>query len=235
MTFDAKTVMTSAAKTLLDEDYVRWTLPELLDYLNEGVREIVSLKPTAATKPVTLTLAAGTLQTLPSQYTVLSRVTRNLTKGHLEAGGPVGASAIRPIKDRALLDALYPDWQSSTTMFAATVKHVIYDIADPNIFYVVPGNTGAGKIEAIVGIYPDAIAAPAAPTLIGSYTSAVGLPDAYCNALINYVCYKAFSKDAGLAGAAQRSQAHLALFQGQIGAQQQSEAALALPAVTPAG
>lgn len=235
MTFTAKDVMQSAATTLLDLDFVRWPLAELLGYLNDGLREIVSIKPNANTKAVTLSLAAGTLQTLPPQYPILSRVTRNMITGHTEPGGPVGGVAIRPIKDRAILDALIPNWQADAALFSATVKHVIYDLADPTIFYVAPGNTGAGKIEAIVGAYVDEIAIPADPSDLANFTATVGLPDAYRNPLVNWVCYRAFSKDGGLPASAERAAAHLNLFMSQIGANAQGESALAMPATISVG
>lgn len=235
MTFTAKDVMQSAATTLLDLDFVRWPLTEMLGYLNEGLREIVALKPNANTKAVTLTLVPGTLQTLPAEYTILSRVTRNLITGHTEPGGPVGSTAIRPIKDRAILDAMFPNWQADASLFSAKVKHVIYDLADPRIFYVAPGNTGAGKVEAVVGAYVAEVPAPGDASMIDNFTATVGLPDLYRNALVNWVCYRAFSKDSGLPASAERAAAHLGLFQSQIGALGQGETALALPATVPVG
>lgn len=228
MAFQARDVMKRASTILQDMDAVRWPAIELHGYLNDGLREIVTLKPSANTKTVNLSLVEGTKQTLPAQYTVLSRVVRNM------ASPTAGASAIRPVARRDILDSQIPGWQDSTVMpFAKNVVHVIHDLADPRTFYVVPGNNGTGLIEAVVGAMP-AVNAPPANTadqlLLDSYTNTVDIPDVYQNALIDYVLYRSYSKDNRVAGAAQRAVAHFELFRNAVGGFAQAEAAISLSA-----
>lgn len=222
MSFKAKDVMKAASITLQDSGAVRWTAPELLDYLNAGIREIVTRKPNAVTKTVTLDLAVGTLQTLPQNYTILADVTKN-------AVAP--AIAVRALASRSLLDAQIPDWQQSSQMpFSKTVTHVIHSMSDPRSFWVVPGNDGTGKLEVVVGVMPTPVAPPvgSASLDIGSYTADVPLPDVWQNALENFVLYRAFSKDAGIAGAVERAVAHFQMFTSLLEAVNAGEAALAL-------
>lgn len=226
MTFQAKDVMKRASTILQDEDAVRWTAPELHAYLNDGLREIVSIKPNALSKSVNISLARGTLQALPSEYTVFARVTRNMT------GPTTGGKAIRPLARREIMDSHMPSWQDPSVMpFAKSVVHVIHDMADPRSFYVVPGNDGTGMIEAIVGRMPQPNVAPESVTDqldFDNYTADVDMPDIYQNALIDYVLYRAYSKDSRLAGAAQRSEAHFTLFRTAVTNFSQAEAGMAL-------
>ena len=223
MTFQARDVMRRVATTLQDQSNVRWPTLELLDYLNDGLREIVTIKPNAASKTVVLELDEGTLQTLPPEYTVLSRVSRNM------ATLAVGAGAIRRLDSRSIMDSQIPNWQDPARIpFAKTVVHVIHDIADPNTFYVAPGNDGTGMIEAVVGVIPEAIAAGG--TDIDTYTALVSLPDIYLNALADYVTYRAYSKDGRVAGSSARAQAHFELFRGSVTNFAQAETGMSLAA-----
>lgn len=228
MTFSARDVMESASITLVDTLFTRWPMPELLGYINDGLIEISGLKPNACSATVTLELARGTLQRLPNAYTVLSRVTRNVTVAHTAPGGPVGGDVIRPLKDTSSLDLYMPRWQSDENLFAAKVKHVIYDLADPRQFYVAPGNDGSGMIEAVVGVTPEAIPTPGTPNDIASYSAVIPLRDVYKPILQDYVCFRAFSKDAGIPASEARAAKHLDLFRGAMAALAQGEATMAL-------
>lgn len=216
MSFTALDIIKTATPILFDADHVRWPLPELLDHINDAVRAIVSVKPNAKTETVTLSLVQGTLQTLPDNYPVLARVTRNITTGHLAPGGPVGGPAIRMVDGREAMDAFFPGWQSDTALFSPIVKHVIYDDAAPRHFYVIPGNTGAGLIEAVVGVMPDPITVSDNPNLEATYNVAVPLPDLYRTPVTDYVCFRAFSKDQGVPASQTRAATHLAAFQNAL-------------------
>ena len=227
MSIFAAGILASASTTLLDPRYKRWPEAELISYINEAMKAIVARKPNAATQTVTINLESGTLQTLPAQYPILSRVTRNLTIAHGDPGGPVGGPVIRPIKSRDLLDAMIPGWQSNEVLFSATVKHVIYDLANPRVFYVAPGNNGTGMIEAVVGTIPASIALS---------SDAIPLPDIYRNLITDYVLFKAFSKDAGIPASEARAAAHFGMFESALVSLAEGEASLSMTSlVQPAG
>lgn len=213
MAFTALDIIRPATTTLFDADHVRWPLSELLGYINEAVRAIAAVKPNANTATAELTLVAGTLQTLPDQYTILSRVTRNMVSPG------VGGAAIRMVQGRGLMDSFFPGWQSDAALFGPVVKHVTYDDADLRRFYVMPGNDGAGRIEAVVGVMPAALTIGVGDPLAESSYSAltVGLPDLYQTPVQDYTLYRAFSKDQGIAASAQRAQMHLSTFQIALG------------------
>lgn len=227
MAFTAADVMRRAATTLQDETSVRWKAAELLSYLNDGIIAVVELKPTAKSETVNLTLAAGTLQTLPEQYITLSRVICNvLDNDPLTLG-----STITPIDNRNLMDVMVPGWHDQSVVpYSKQVVHVIHEMSNPRAYHVVPGNNGTGMIRAVVAAKPDLVAPPTAPgdLVIANYTGAVDLPDEFLRALVDYVLYRAYSKDARLAGSAARAQAHFDLFRTSVGNLTGGEAAMAL-------
>ena len=213
MAFHARDVIRRAQIIMQDAGGVRWPPNELLGWLNDGMREIALQKPTATSETVTMNLFAGTKQTLPSGYHKLLSAIRNVGNGRV----------ITPIM-REVLDTQIPGWHNTDVLpFSPTVMHVVDDLFDQNVFYVAPGNDGAGEIELILSRLPAPIATPANPLDIDLYTAAVPVPDIYQNSLTDYLCYRAFSKDINLAGAAQRAQAHYQLFQQALGIKSQVE------------
>lgn len=225
MAFQSRVVLERASTTLQDQSFIRWPLAELHGYLNDGLREIVGLKPSAKSRTVNISLAAGTLQTLAPEHVILSRVSRNMVDED------TGGRAIRRLDSRSIMDAHMPEWQNPAVVpFAKTVVHVIHDIASPTEFYVVPGNDGTGIIEAVVGIMPTASPVPASPTIIGNYSDSVDIPDAYLNSLFDYVLFRAYSKDSRVAGSAARAQAHFELFRTSVTNFSQAEAGSSLAA-----
>lgn len=224
MAFTAAQVMTRASTILQDAGAVRWTNPELHDWLNQALIEIATQKPNARTEVVVLDLVAGTQQELPAEYTTLSRVMRNKRAS-------TGGSAIRTLASREILDAQMPDWQDSTKLpNAADVAYVIHDLAAPRSFMVVPGNDATGKIEAIVGRNPTPVPTPANPLLINSYTAEVDLPDIYQGAVLDFLLSRAFSKDSGAPDAAARAVAHYEKATAAIQAISAGDAAMSLSA-----
>ena len=57
-------------------------------------------------------------------------------------------------------------------------------------------------------------------------TEAIGVRDIYANALMDYMLYRAFAKDADHPGNAERSGAHYAAFASAVGAKSSIEAAI---------
>lgn len=224
MTILASEIFQRTSRILLDETNVRWPLSELRLWLNDGLREIAIVKPTSSSTSIIYTLNPGTYQKLSSNYMSVLRVTRNLKSS---ATSPrVGGRAVRVV-DRVVMDSQLPDWHDTTkTPAAKTVKNVIFDAADPTSFYVYPPNDGTGYVEAIVSKVPTAVSAPAAPADpedIANYAVSLDILDIYANALVDYVLYRAYSKDAAFAGNAQRASAHYAQMANALGVSIQND------------
>lgn len=205
----AKDILETASITLLDQYHTRWPLTELLSYLNKGLKALALDKPNAVTETVDLPLAAGTVQDLTAispDYISLIRVLRN------KNGRAVTAVS------RTMLDVVMPGWQDPNVWPAsAVVDHVIQDVADPRSFLVAPANDGTGIIEAVVSILPTPIPAATDPADIATYTQTVPVPAIFENALVDYVLYRAYAKDADDPANATRAQAHYGMYAAQIG------------------
>ena len=127
------------------------------------------------------------------------------------ASGGTGKRAVRLV-NREVLDAQTPDWHDATTSSGTdaahgqVVKHYLYDEANPRNFYVYPGVSGNAYLEIIYSANPSVVAE-------GGNLS---IPDIFANAVLNYVLYMAYMKDAEFAGNAQRASTHFQLFSASV-------------------
>lgn len=172
MTISVDGLIASVSQILQDTANVRWKKAELVDWLNLGQREIVLFKPNACVINADVTLVAGTKQFLPAGGNSLIDMPRN-TDGN----------AIT-IAIRNLLDLQMPDWHLMTRK-SAKVIHYFYSITDPKTFYVYPPSPGGNKVEISYNANPQEVA-------LGGV---IALDDIYAGALIDYMAYRAFSKD----------------------------------------
>lgn len=211
MPIPVRDVLVQARAILQDGGAARWPVSELVNWLNGALRELPMRKPSSTAVNVVLTLAAGTKQNIPDDYACLIRVVRNVTG---VSPNFVGAASVTPIV-REILDAQNPNWHDpARTPQRLTVRHVIADPFDQRTFYVYPGNNGAGKIECILSAIPTPVAVidPADPDDLDSYDMSIPISAIYQSALIDYVLYRAFSKDMQFGGAAERAAAHFSQF-----------------------
>lgn len=192
MSTTARSIIERAQAQLQDAAGVRWPATELLGWLNDGQREVVILKPNSHVKNIAVRLASGTKQSLPTDGVQLIDVVRNMG-----ADGNTPGRAIRIVM-REILDAQVPNWHIATA--AVEVKHYVYSLLDPKNFYVYPPQPAAnqGYVEMVYG------AAPADATLNGPIT----LDDIYQNVLVDYILYRAYSKDTEYAADQNRAATH---------------------------
>lgn len=214
----AKELLERAGMILLDEDYVRWNLPELLKWLNDGLLAIVTQKPSATAATVTLPLEEGTLQNIPDKYNGILRVVRNM-RGEKSDRMPRKIVSVVGVDT---LDAVNPSWHDpDSVLFKQQVKHIVFDEANPRAFYVYPGNDGTGYIEAVLSEIPQPItlADGADAENIESYNIPLTVNEIYSNALLYFVLHRAYAKDAQVAGAAARSAAWYQQYANELGIQ----------------
>lgn len=222
MSFSAKDVLQSVSTTLQDANHRRWPLGELRGYINDGLKQIAFIKPSAVSKTQRIAMQEGTYQELADGQHLL-RVIRNITSA-ADATPRVGGSIITPI-DRSMLDMQFSNWHDPNVVpFSAIVMHAMMDEENPRSFYVYPGNDGTGAIEAVVTTVPDLVAAPASPDNIDSYSATIDLPTLYESVLRDYVLSRAYEKDAAIPGAMQRAMAYRTAFTQALGAKNQAEA-----------
>jgi len=204
MTVTVQSVLDRVQTTLQDTTGVRWPVTgELVLWINDAQREIALLKPDASAVNETITLVDGTKQSIPSTGNRLLRVVRNMSA----ASDGVGRRSVR-IVSREILDAQTPDWHDPSVpgdaAHGSIIKHYVYDEADPRSFYVYPG------VAATFPAYIE-IVYSANPATVGENDD-LTIPDLYANAVMNYVLYMAYMKDAEYAGNNQRAASHYQLF-----------------------
>jgi hypothetical protein len=214
MTTPAQTIIQSAAETLQDLSAVRWSTAELVRYLNAGQLETVVLRPDANTVNATFTCAAGAKQALPANAVRLLDVTHNVA-------ATSSRGVVRMI-NRNLLDNQVPNWHAQTG--SVNIKHFMLDVVDRNTFYVFPPAFDTAQINIVYAAYPTPVAIPAANTTFTAVTGNIAIPDIFANALVDYVLYKAFAKDAELQSNAARAQAHYAAYGNALGVELKSAA-----------
>lgn len=222
MPVSAKNVLHRCQIILQDAGAVRWPLTELVDWLNDGLKEICLLKPNATSETIHMPLEVGTMQAVPDGYAILIRAWNNCNPN----GTPNG-NVITPIVHE-ILDQQKPGWHDGSIVpFRRMVRHVAADISDPRIFFVYPGNDGTGHMRVTLSrIPPDVVPISGQdPDDFAAYDVEIeSLQAIYQSALINYVLAMAFSKDMQYAGAAERAAAHMSQFTNALGARQAVEA-----------
>ena len=119
---------------------------------------------------------------------------------------------------RDVLDAQTPDWHDPNVTGDAAhtniVKHYTYEESSPRNFYVYPGVSGNAYLEIIYSANPAIVA----------QSGNLSIPDIFANAVLNYVLYMAYMKDAEFAGNNQRASTHYQLFTASVSGKGQVDA-----------
>lgn len=206
MTITALSVVRRAVETLQDSTSIRWPINELVRYLNDGQREIVLHRPDSMVTNATVALVAGSKQALPAGGAKLIEVIRN-TSGTKRA--------VRQC-NREILDAQTPGWHALTGV--TEVLHFMFDPRDPKVFYVYPPAAASGaSVELVYAALPADVTEPADGVTYTSVSGNISVPDIYGNALLDYILYRAYSKDSEYAGNAQRAVSHYTAFANSLG------------------
>lgn len=207
-TITAQAILNKAAIQLTDIGNTRWTRAELLDWLNQGQKQIVILSPNATNKVSTVQLAVGTRQTIPSDGWLLLELIR-----YMGTDGTKPGRAIR-LTSRELIDSFNPNWHADTK--SPVPKHYVFDPQDQTAFYVYPPNTGTGYVQ--LNYAP-------VPPMITSEATVISISDTFEPALLDYILYRACSKDAEYAPGLALAQGYLQTFMASVGVKQTSELA----------
>lgn len=207
-TITAQSIINKAAVQLTDIGNTRWTRAELLGWINDGQRQIVTMAPNATNKISTVQLVSGTRQTIPSDGWTLLEVIRSMGTDGTKPG-----RAIR-LTSREMLDSFNPDWHSDTA--ATTPKHYLFDQQDQTAYFVYPPSNGKGYVQ--LNYSP-------VPADLASESSTISINDIFQTALLDYVLYRACSKDAEYAPGLALAAGYLQTFMTSMGIKGQSEIA----------
>lgn len=191
----ASSIINKAATLLLDPSNVRWTRAELLGWINDGQRQITIQAPQTNSKISTVQLVAGSRQSIPSDGWRLLDVIR-----YMGTNGTTPGRALR-IVSRELIDSYNPNWHNATK--TPVPQNYIFDEQEQTAFYVYPPNTGTGYVQ--INYAP-------VPTDLANESTAISVNDIYQTALLDYVLYRACSKDAEYAPGLQLASGYLTTF-----------------------
>lgn len=168
------------AEILQDETNVTWTEAQLIAWVNDAIRALVNVRPDASSTTAAIQLTANTTKQALSATgdQRLIRLTRNMGA----AGATPGKAIV--LVDMATMDAINPDWHTDTA--GTRVKEYMYNEERPKEFWVYPKPATAFYVEVIKSVLPTAVTAVGDP---------LPVDDIYAPALIEWVCYRAFSRD----------------------------------------
>lgn len=189
-------ILDRVSEILQDSGTVAWTVPQLIEWLNDANRALVLVRPDASSITSAILLAAGTKQTLGAGERMI-RVGRNMGSNGTTAG-----RAIR-LGDLAAMDAFNPDWHTATA--DTVVREYMLDEARPDEFWVSP------PVSSVTPVYVEA-SRVVLPTLMALAGDTLPVDDIYAPALIEWCCYRAFSRDSERTPNWQRAARHYSSF-----------------------
>jgi hypothetical protein len=185
----AQDIFDETRRIIHDEEIgnYRWADAELIDYLNAGTRQIVVLLPEAnSIESIEDTgLSRVARQVLPAGGIKFIRAGRNYADD-----GTTPQGTVRYV-EKDVLDTYDLDWEY--TLATGVVdgpnyfQHYCHDSREPKTYFLYPPPAADNKRLAVVY--------SAVPTAIASVGNTFPLDDEYINAAIQYVTYRALTKE----------------------------------------
>ena len=179
---------------------VRWSDAELLDWLNESYMAIVVVRDDANSVASMQSLEAGARQTLPSDGLKMLRVNRN-GKGRAMMRTTLGT-----------LNASRRNWYGEAE--TDDPEQYALDDTEPTAFYIYPPASSQAQAEIVYSKVP---ARHTTDSLDAVESDSISVRDEYSQALVDYVLYRAFGKDAEGQQNMARANMHYKSFAGAMG------------------
>lgn len=214
----------------------RWPEQELVNWLNDGQLAITKFLPAACSRIDAIKLKPGTRQSIetilaadcipgdgstpsgPIYGVQLLYPIRNMGAN----GATPGAAIPRTPTDRKVLDTQNPNWH---TIPGTKVHQITFDPTTPRHFYVQPAvpASPAQWMELAYIAQPPLIPNTGVPgeelyKFDGASTAVISISDEHVDDLTNYVCGRAYMKDADFAGNDGRAAAFVGMFTSSLNA-----------------
>ena len=196
MSLTAQNLVDRAASVLNDASFTRWASAELLNWLNDGRRELTKYRPDVYATTAAVSAVAGAKQSIPTAGVKFLSAPRQTNKGAIT------------LTDKTILDRFCPDWIHG--YYHTTPLHYSPHESEPRAFWVYP--------PLRQGISLDVVYLPTITDLALSGTLAA-TEEPYAAPLVDYICYRAISKDVEFAGNTARAAAHYQAFVTAVGGQ----------------
>jgi hypothetical protein len=210
-------LISRAGTILQDTTNIRWPAPELQGWLNDSYREITNLRPDSNTQTGEFVCVAGARQVVTATFASAIRlidVVRNVAATSAKG-------AVRLV-NRQMLDDQRRNWYAETG--TVDIQHFMFDARLPKEFLVYPPATVNARLEIVYSSVPLAHTLTEAQLINPATAEVIRIDDSYANAMLDYMLYRAYSKDAEYAANAQRAVAHFQAFQNALGVKSQTEA-----------
>ncbi|MFU2512445.1 DUF6682 family protein [Pseudoalteromonas sp. ASV78] len=213
-TVTVTSVLKKVQIVLQDTTGTRWPLPELLGWFNLAQKDIVNHRPDTHTKSILFDCQLGTRQVLPPEALRLIRITRNET-----------AASKRVVKliDQRILDDQIPDWHDDEKA-SLVIDHYVYDDRIPKEFMVFPAAAVGAKLRGAICTAP--LEVVIADNEFETDVQVLGLDDTYVNPIMDFILYRAYSKDVTYAGSGQNAIAAYQSYANALGIKAQMDQAI---------
>jgi len=195
MSTTAGSIITRASEIAQDENNTVWETAQGLEWVNDGQRAVAQARPDAVINTTPFQLIGGSKQEISGRR--LMSVGRNMGVDGLTPG-----KAVRLV-DRGIKDDFNPDWHTDTAQ--AYIEEYMYDARTPKLFYVWP------PAHASINVYLETTQA-VDPTDCADTDSTIDMDDIYSPALIEWVAYRFFCRDAEEVPDVQRAVRHFQAF-----------------------
>lgn len=192
-------VVQRAAEVLNDPNHERWTFPNMVEWVNQGIVAVCDIFPQAHTEKVDLTLVEGAIQALDPSYTLFVRGFYTKVGGTTPGKTPLDA-------ELGAVTLINPDWMSATP--ANEIDEIMYDPNTPHTFFVSPPQPAATTNT----LYAEVASVPA----FVSTSDNIPIPYKYTTALVDYVLFRAYSMDAEHASQDGRAAVHYNTFKAAV-------------------
>ena len=183
MAISAQSIIQRVVKTLNDETSIRWTIPELARYFNDGMREIAALRPDSMSTRTNHQLVAGYKQSIPANGTKLIDINANAT----------GSKSAVTLVASAILDSQQRNWRNIAG--SIEILHYTYDPREPKTFEVYPPALATAILDLEYSALPTDIAVPADGSTFANVTGDFAMGDLFGNAQQHYILYRCYSND----------------------------------------
>ena len=207
----------SRANVILQDQDLRWSKAEKVQWVNDAHKAIILLRPDAGMRSADFTCVADTAQSLlnPNGLSDLNAYTPVRLRAVIRNKPVTGTGrAIRHELQRVLDDQL-PEWHAAAASTAC--QFYVHDPANPTAFYLYPAPAAGHKVVVTYSATPTAVLGE------GDY---ITLEDIWVPVILDYVLYRAYTKDAEYTANLERAAAHYKTFSDAVMANAQAQAAL---------
>lgn len=212
----AATILTTVRDLLVDTEPTgyRWSNAELLRYLNAAQRQIVFFRPDANAVEVVHSVAdTNPLRSIPTDGFKFIKVVCNISQNG-DRGGRVQLVQVD------VLDSLEPEWRrnvSTTASIDNFYSNYVFDPRQRKNFWLYPRPVAGRNVYILYA---------ATPTDVAATTSNMTLSAAFDSAMVEYVLFRALSKEGRYAHPSDHAMKHWNNFLQMLGVNAQAYDAL---------